>query len=692
MTGKTWQEALLRPESIALVGVSDDPAKTAGRPLRFLRAAGFGGRVHAVNPNRDTVQGAPAFRRLSDLPEVPDHAFILTGAGLALDALEACEALGVPVATVLATGFAEAGRAGGANTARLEALVARGRLRVLGPSSIGLANLHVGMALTANAAFAEPDPPRGGLFVASHSGSLIGALMSRGKRKGLGFASLVSVGGETDLSVGEVCMAGLDDPAVTGFLLFLEHMGHADRLRAFAEEAARRGRPVAAFKLGRSEAAAELAQSHTGALAGADEAADAFLAACGIARVEGFESLLEVAPLLARLPAAPAPRRGRVGVITTTGGGAAMAVDQLAARGVEIVAPGEATRARLAAAGIAMDPGRILDLTLAGTSYKVMRAAMEVFRSAPEFDYVQVCVGSSARFNPDLAVQPALDLIEAPGHPFGVFLVPDAPDAARLLARAGVPAFEDPETCADAVAAALRRRRPASAPVAAPLDHAQLDGGAERLLSEAEAYERLPAVPVADWVALDADAPPGDLPFAYPVVAKVLDAAIPHKSDVGGVRVGIEGREALAGAIAAIRADVARATGGRRVDRVLVQRMRTGIGEVLVGLRRDPQVGPTVVLAAGGIFAEIYRDAVVRLAPVDPGTAAGMIAELRYARILDGARGRPRGDLDALAEAIVALSGLAAARDVVEAEVNPLIVLPRGEGVVAVDALIRVRA
>ena len=199
MQTQTWQKALLRPESVALVGVSDDPQKTSGRPLRFLRAAGFAGRIYAINPRRDFVQGERAFATLSDLPEVPQHAFILTTADPALDALEECERLGVPVATVLATGFAEAGETGQANTDRLQALIARGKLRVLGPSSIGLANLNTGMTLTANAAFAEPDLPVGGLFVASHSGSLIGALMSRGKRKGLGFAGLVSVGGEADL-------------------------------------------------------------------------------------------------------------------------------------------------------------------------------------------------------------------------------------------------------------------------------------------------------------------------------------------------------------------------------------------------------------------------------------------------------------------------------------------------------------
>ena len=212
MSSKGWQKALLRPDTIALVGVSDDPLKTSGRPLKFLRAAGYAGKVYSINPNRDTVQGEAAYRSLSDLPEVPEHAFILTGAQFALDALEECERLGVPVATVLATGFAEAGAAGAENLARLSALTGRGKLRVLGPSSIGLANLHHGMTLTANAAFAESDLPKGGLFVASHSGSLIGALMSRGKRKGLGFAGLVSVGGEGDLAIGDVCMAALDDP------------------------------------------------------------------------------------------------------------------------------------------------------------------------------------------------------------------------------------------------------------------------------------------------------------------------------------------------------------------------------------------------------------------------------------------------------------------------------------------------
>jgi len=277
--------ALLRPQSVALIGVSDDPSKTAGRPLQFLRRAGFEGEIFVVNPRRETVQGEKAYKSLADLPKRPDHAFILTDAEKALDALEECQRLGVPVATMLSSGFAEVGERGAANQARLDAMLARGGTRLVGPSSIGVVNLHNGLTLTANAAFAEPDLPKGGIFVGSHSGSLIGALVSRGKRKGIGFAGLVSVGAETDLSIGEICMATLDDPQITSYMLFIETLRHADKLQQFAIEAARRGKPVAAFKLGRSEEAAELAVSHTGSLAGADEVADIFLAELGIARV-----------------------------------------------------------------------------------------------------------------------------------------------------------------------------------------------------------------------------------------------------------------------------------------------------------------------------------------------------------------------------------------------------------------------
>ena len=693
VTGAALAEQLLRPRRVALVGVSDDLAKTAARPLRFLRRAGFAGTVYPVNPTRATVQGEPAFRSLADLPERPDHAFILTGTDAAIAAVAECGRLGIPVATVLAGGFSESGADGAAREQRLRASARDAGVRVLGPSSIGVVNVHERLVLTANAAFAEPDLPAGGLFVGSHSGSLIGALVSRGKARGVGFAGLVSVGGEMDLSVGEICAATLDDPRIDSYLLFLESMHHADALRHFALGAAARGKPVVAYKLGRSAEAAELAVSHTGALAGEDDVADAFLKECGIARVESFEGLLEILPLLPRVaPARRGDRAPAVGVVTTTGGGAAMAVDQLAMRGVAVAAPTAETRARLAEAGVAVSPGRIVDLTLAGTRYEVMKAALDVLLTAPEFDLVLAVAGSSARFQPDLAVKPVLDCAAAHAKPLAAFIVPEAPDALARLAAAGVPNFRTPDSCADAIAAAFRRRVPRADLAAAPAGPAPRDAG--RTLDEADAYALFArvGVPHAPAVALAIDAPVPALPFPYPVAAKVLHAAIAHKTDLGGVVLAVPDAAALAEAMRRIRAAVTAQRPDLTVARVLVQPMTRGVGEVLIGLRRDPQVGPVVMLAAGGVLTELYRDRSLRLAPIDLATAHEMIAEVKALRVLAGYRGKPAGDRDAVARALVAVSALANLPDavVLEAEINPLMVLPEGQGAVAVDALVRV--
>ncbi len=689
LAGAALGERLLRPRSVALVGVSDDPAKTAARPLAYLRQGGFAGAIYPVNPRRATVQGEKAWPSVAELPEVPDHAYIVAPTEAALEAVEQCGRAGVPVVTVLAAGFSEAGAAGEAREARLREIVAATGVRVVGPSSLGVVNVHARLLLTANAAFAEPDLPAGSTFVASHSGSMIGALVSRGKARGMGFAGLVSVGNEVDLSIGEICAATLDDPAVGGYLLFLETMRHAPRLREFALAAAARGKPVIAYKLGRSAAAAELAVSHTGALAGEDDVAAAFLRDCGIARVETIDALVEGLPLVARLPLARRGHAPRVGVVTTTGGGAAMVVDQLGVRGIAVEGPSAETLARLAQAKVEVAPGRIVDLTLAGTRYEVMKGALDVLLTAPEFDLVVAVAGSSARYQPQLAVRPVIDSAGG-GKPLAAFVVPDAPQALAMLAGAGVPGFRTPESCADAIAAAFSRHSP-RAVVAARTEAA---AGAGRLLDEMEAYALLARVDIPHAAArafpVDAVDPHG---LAFPVAVKVLSADIPHKTDAGGVVLGVADAAGLAEAVARIRREVPARLHGARAERILVQSMARGIGEVLVGYRHDAQVGPIVMLAAGGVLTEIYRDRSLRLAPVDLETAREMIAEVKALRALAGFRGREAGDLEALAHAVVGLSQLALVGHpaVAEAEVNPLLVREAGQGVVAVDALVRVR-
>jgi acyl-CoA synthetase (NDP forming) len=677
-------QALLTPQSVAIVGQSDDASKTAGRPLKYLRRAGYAGRIYCINARRKTVLGEPAWPSIAALPEVPQHAYIVTPTEAAMEAVEACGRAGVQVATLLANGFGEAGPEGEAREAKLREIGARTGIRIVGPSSLGVVNLRDKVLLTANAAFDEAELPAGRIFAASHSGSMIGALVSRGKARGIGFAGLVSVGNEVDLSVGEICAATLDDPDIDGYLLFLEHLRKADALRDFAQDAAVRGKPVLAYKLGRSQEARGLAVSHTGALAGEDDVADAFLAACGIARVETLDALIEGLPLLLRVP--PQARRDpppTVAVVTTTAGGATMVVDPLGVRGVRMAPPSPETGQRFRAAGIDVALGPLIDLTVAGTRYDTMKAALDILTTAPEYDLVVAVVGSSARFHPELAVKPIVDSAGA-AKPIAAFMVPDAPAALAQLAEAGVPSFRTPEACADAVAAALRRRPPQT-PVTA---RRPVSSG--KLLDELEAYALLDrlGIPHAPSVALPLRGA-GVLPFPYPVAVKALSAELPHKSDVGGVVLGVRDEGELRAAMERIRASVAAHSLRSRVERVLVQPMTTGLGEVLIGYRVDRDVGPLVMLAAGGVMTEIYRDRSLRLAPVELDTAREMIGEVKALQALRGVRGRARGDLDALARAVVALSRLALLDEpvVCEAEINPLIV--RDDGVVAVDALVR---
>jgi acetate---CoA ligase (ADP-forming) len=680
------RQYLFAPASVAIVGQSDDPEKTAGRPLKFLRQLGYAGRIYPINPRRATVLGERAWPTLTALPEAPEHAYIVTPTDAAVAAVEECGRLGVKVATVLADGFAEAGSAGLARETRLRAACAASGMRLVGPSSLGVVDLRTKAMLTANAAFDETELPVGRIFAASHSGSLIGALLTRGKARGIGFAGLVSVGNEVDLSLGDICAATLDDSGIDGYMLFLETMRNAEALRRFALAAAARGKPIIAYKLGRSAAARELAVSHTGALAGEDDVADVFLKSCGIARVDTFDVLLEGPPLLSRVPAAVREHK-RVGVLTTTAGGATMVVDPLASRGITIEPASAATLARFAGAGIEVKPARMVDLTIAGARYETMKATLDILLTAPEFDLVLAVIGSSARAQPEATVQPLIESAGA-GKPLAAFIVPDAPTALAALSRAGVPNFRAPEACANAIAAALSRHPPR--PTAArSWAHAGTDG---RMLDEFTAgalLERL-GIKRAPSLVLEADmtqAPP--LPFSYPVAVKVLSADIAHKSDVGGVALGVADGVALVTAIAKISASVAERQPGTRVARVLVQPMIAALGEALVGYRVDRDVGPLIMVAAGGALTEIARDRSLRLAPVDLADAHEMIAEVRGLAPLAGYRGRPKADLEALARAIVALSRLADDASVAEAEINPLMVLLAGEGVVAVDALVK---
>ena len=642
-------QALFSPRAVALVGASGDAAKNTARPQRYLKKHGYAGRVYPVNPQREIVLGDKAYPRVSDIPEPVDHAYILTGE--VEQALEDCGKRGVKVASIFSGGFADAGDTGLERQARLAARARELGVRLLGPNSMGVIDVPGRLALSVNAVLEMAALPAGGTSIVSQSGTMLGTLLSRGAARGLGFAKLVSVGNEADVGVGELVELLAADPATQVITLFLETIRDAARLAAAARAAHAAGKPIVAYKLGRSALGEAAALSHTGALAGSDAALDAYFRDCGIVRVDLLETLLEIAPLLQGFKSPDLKRPGKVMVVTTTGGGAATVVDRLGLLGVELAAP-------------------VMDLTMAGTQATSYAAALEKALQS-DCDAVVAAVGSSAQFHPELAVEPIITCArsEPIAKPIVTFFTPQADRSLALAAQAGIAAFRTPEACADALAAFLSWRAPREAPRLAEPNPALKWPGV--------AFETFAAlgIPVAQWQL--AEAPHFTHHLKYPVALKRLEA---HKTEQGGVLLGIANREEFVRKASAL---------GQRT--LLVQRMQAGLAEAIVGYRDDEVVGPLVLVGAGGVLAEILRDSVVRMAPVSEEEAADMIARVRGFAALRGYRNLPRGDLKALARAVSALSTLALVkgRPVREAEINPLLV--KADGVVALDALVALK-
>jgi acetate---CoA ligase (ADP-forming) len=571
-------------------------------------------------------------------------------------------------------------------------------IRLVGPNSIGTVSTDPPMALTANAAFAVDKLRAGAWGLVSQSGSLIGALLSRADARGIGFSRLISVGNEVDLAVGEIADLLVDDPKTRAILLFMETLRDGERLAHAARRAHAAGKPVIAYKLGRSAIGQELAKSHTGAIAGSDATFDAFCRRHGIARVSMFESLIDVPALLVdRPPIRQSGARGkRVAVATTTGGGAAMVVDNMAMAGLDIADPPQALVDWLKPLGIAAGEGKLVDLTLAGAKPEIVAGTIERLLADDGNDAAIFVVGSSAQFNPELAVEPLLKFARS-AKPFAVSLTPSAEKSLALLTAAGVPAFRHPESCAEAMALCLLRPSPQPVPALAEPARAALDALAAGRVSgfdERRAADLFAAlgVPIARAMAVpDAKRIAAVVAeIAGPVALKILSADIAHKTEAGGVALGLPDGQTASVAAREIEKRVKAHMPNARLEGFLVQKMERGLAEVILGFRRDPLVGPTITVGLGGVLAEIYKDAATRLAPVDETEARQMIEEVKGLATIRGYRGLPLGDVGALARTIAAFSALAheAFSDIAEAEINPLLVKADGEGVVAVDGLV----
>lgn len=687
MERRELARALFAPRSVALIGASGDPAKNTARPQRFLRKHGYAGRVIPINPIRDEVLGEKAWPDITAAPGPIDHAFIMTPADSVPRVVADCCRAGVKVASIYSDGFAESGEEGLRKQRDLVEQARSGGLRLVGPNSMGVVNTHGHAPITVSAALELPELAAGGLSVVSQSGTMLGALISRGQARGMGFAKLVSIGNEADLTVGEVGDLLVDDPETRAIILFLESIRNPKTLGAMARRAFDAGKPVIVYKLGRSEVGRRLAVSHSGALAGPDEAATAFFRHHGIIRVGMMETLFEIAPMVVgRKPGAGK----RVAVLTTTGGGAATVVDRLGALDINLVPATDGLKARLQPFGVRLGDSPLIDLTMAGARKEVFGAAIEELIATPDCDAVVAVVGSSAQFHPEVAVEPIVDAAGS-DKPVAVFLVPQADRSLALLSEAGIAAFRTPESCADALRAYFDWSPPAQpAPAVRDLARAEaiLVGAGGAALDETDTRAVFEALGIAQAPANRIADPSEGSRVGYPIAVKVASRDIAHKTDVGGVVLNVADVEGLRAACEKIRANVRQSHPGAQIDGFTVQRMERGLAEALIGYRVNPETGPVVMVGVGSALAELHRDVAVRLAPVDEATALEMIEEVTGLASIRGYRSLPRGDCTALAAAISALSDFAriTTARVLEAEINPLIV--KADGVVAVDGLI----
>ncbi|WP_233235102.1 acetate--CoA ligase family protein [Bordetella sp. LUAb4] len=690
---------LLNPRSVAVIGASADVKKTAGRPVAYLRKHGYAGDIYPVNPRADHIDGLRCYPDIASLPGVPDVGIVLLGAERAHVAVRELAQRGTAAAIVLASGYTEVGAEGARRQAEL--IEAAGDMRLLGPNTIGLVNLTGNIVLSASGALEMDHFPVGSIGVVSQSGGILGALLSRAAARGIGLSKLISTSNEVDLELADFIDYLADDEATKVIALYVESVRHPEKFRAAALKAARAGKPVVAFKIGRSEAGAKAAVSHTGALAGADSMYDALFKEVGVIRAQSFGDLLDIPVALAT---GRTLRGNRVAILTSTGGAGTLVSDSLGVSGFDTPAPDAETAARLRAlqtgdhAALDRNP---IDVTLAGLQPDLLRGAIRALLASPSYDALAIIVGSSSLAMPELMAGAIQDCLPESDKPVIAFVSPHAPAVAALLTQRGVPAFAAAESCTVALAGMLHHaqwKAPTLADAVAPVDVTDLLSGVsgEASLDEAQAKQLFArfGVPCAGEtvVVSPAEAERAAQAYGGRVVLKILTGEITHKSDVGGVAVNLT--PDLVGARLTAMKDEVHGKTGVMVQRFLVQEMVAGGTELILGMHRDP-LGTAILLGMGGITAELFKDTTMRLLPGDGrglsrDDALEMVHELKTWPLLDGFRGRPKADVPALVQAIVAFSQMTAqlGERLVEAEINPVFVLPEGKGVRAADGVV----
>ncbi len=694
-TGDASLARLLDPASIAIVGASDNPDKIGGRPIHYMRRHGYAGALYPINPQRAEVQGERAWPSLAALPAAPDLAIVAVAGEQAVRAVDDCAALGVAAAIVISAGFSETGEAG---RALQDAMTARARaagMRIVGPNSQGLANFGNGAIASFSTMFLEVEPGDGPVAVISQSGGMCAMVYGLLRQRGIGVRHVHATGNEADVSVAELACATLRDPEVGCVLLYLESLREAGPLAEAAALARARGVPLIVVKSGRSEAGARAAASHTGALANEDRAVDAFFEHHGILRARDPQELVRYAELALR---SPLPQGPRVVVVSNSGASCVLASDAAAERGLEIAPLADATQQALAERlpGYATTVNPV-DITAALLSNNgLFGQVLPVIGADPAADMFLLDIPVAGRgYDVASFAADAAGFAQAASKPVVVVAWQD--NVASAFRARGLPVYADEIQAMDALSALfrLRRLRERDGVIPAPQDAVAVDPAPDAVggfLSEAASLALLAdngLAVIEHAVCRTADeAVAAWRRIGAPVALKACSAQLPHKSEHGLVALGLNDEAALRAAFA----HQAQTLGKLNVrdGAWLVARMQRGLHECALGARVDPVLGPVVMIGSGGKYVEALRDVAVLMPPFDAAQVIEKLRGLRIGTLLQGVRGDPPADVEALARQAVALGdyALAAGPRLASVDINPVMVGAVGQGAVAVDALV----
>ena len=694
-------DAILRPKSIAVIGASRTPNTIGWQILDNLLRFGFNGPLYPVNPKAEVIHSIRAYPTVRAIPDPVDLAIVVVPKHLVQGVAEECGQKRVKGLVVITAGFAEVGGEGIVREAKLLETVKRYGMRMVGPNCMGVLNSSPDFSM--NATFAPTMPPYGPVGFISQSGAMGLSILDYAEELGIGIHQFVSVGNKADVSGNDLLLYWADDPEIRVILMYLESFGDPRRFYQIARELTRK-KPIFVVKAGRTAAGARAASSHTAALAGTDLAADALMEQCGVVRAQTVEELFDYAMAFPRLPL---PKGNRVAIVSNAGGPAIILADACESLGLsvhELSAETQAAiRRRVPDEAAVRNP---VDLIASATA-ETYRDVLALVLQDPNVDAVIVSVvppplGSKAKDVAEAIVRVAASRRDIPvmavlmgrqGIPAGM----------RELLTAGMPGYIFPESAARALAAMNRYRewleRPAGTEHRFPADAGRVAGilkgaaaeGREKL-TEAEAMEVLGAygIPTVPWRrAVSADeAAPAARAIGFPVVLKVISASIVHKSDVGGVVLGLSSEKEVREGYARMLQRV-KERAGVVPESVFVQAMIPGGRETIVGSTRDPKAGPLLMFGLGGLAVEVLKDVVFRVHPVTDVDARGMVRGIRGFGFLEGVRGEPAVDLVALQEIIQRVSQLVGEHEaILEMDINPLVAFP--DRVLALDARFRI--